>query len=515
MDPLAELPPSVSTARRARSYALVALLGLIALIPLWIPTFPAMCDAPQHASQTALFSALADPASPYALQFQRHSLIPNLLGYALLLLLSPFIGALAATKLIASAALLAILLASARLLEEFHSDPRLALLVIPAFYGYPFQWGFLGFLAAAPLGILFFLFVAVPTLRRPTASRVLLLVLAFLVLFFCHALIAAFTVALAFAYHLALRPSRRDLRLWMPLVFAILVAGIWWIASVASNPHTLAHAPLDWDLELDRLPNLFQDITGLPGALSASFAVLALLVPVSLLLGVRRQRRYYVLVGLCFALAMLAPRGILGVQELYQRFAIFFLPCFALILVPPAQARGRRGPLALAFLVLFSLAWTAGYAWRMQVFERESRGFATVLAHMEPNQRALSLNYETRSPVFEARVFLHFPAWYAALRGGVVDPSFACGNVDLVLYRPQALPRVRVSSFEYHPEQFQWQLHDGWRYRYFVVHSPTATTLFDSHPEVQLRAHDGHWWLYERTSPPSMPTGSELASSQP
>jgi hypothetical protein len=243
----------------------------------------------------------------------------------------------------------------------------------------------------------------------------------------------------------------------------------------------------------------------LPSPLSAALAVLALLVPTSVLLGVRRKRRYYVLVALCFVLAMLGPRGILGVQELYQRFAIFFLPCFAIILVPPAQTPGHRGPLALAFLSLFSLAWTADYARRMQFFERESRGFATLLANMEPGQRALSLNYETRSPVFEARVFLHFPAWYSALRGGVVDPSFACGNVDLVLYRPQDLPRVRVSSFEYRPEQFQWQLHEGWRYRYFVVHSPSPTTLFDSRPEVQLRAHDGHWWLYERLSSPSLP----------
>jgi hypothetical protein len=122
---------------------------------------------------------------------------------------------------------------------------------------------------------------------------------------------------------------------------------------------------------------------------------------------------------------------------------------------------------------------------------------------MAPGQRVLSLNFEHNSEVFSGAVLLHFPVWYSALKSGIVDPSFACDNVDIVLYPQEALPKVCYADLEFHPERFNWLQHEGWRYRYFVVHSPAerSPSLFaGSESPVVLRARDGDWWLYENTA---------------
>jgi hypothetical protein len=484
------------------SYLLLAVIGLIAVLPIWLPTYPAMCDAPQHAAQTVLYSQFGHPDFAFNNLLYRHTRIPNLLCYVLLLLLKPLVGVVAACKLVTSAALFLFLLACGKLLQEFQSDPRLALLVIPAFYGHAFEWGFIGFLATAPLGIALVIF-SLRYYRRPSLRRGVLLALWFMVVFLCHAMTAASMAALAAFCALANLSSWRQLAVrWLPLVTTAGMAGLWWLHSIKNNP--LTHEANEWRLSWYRFPDLFTNITGWPVAATAAPALLALLVPVALLSGLRRQARYLLPLLFCMLLALLGPHKLFGVASLYERCALFVLPCCALALKPLNAGGRKRARLAVTWMVLFALAWTAQTAWRMQVFDRETRGFSALLPQMEPGQRVLSLNFERRSEVFDAEVFLHIPAWYSALKNGMVDPSFACGNVDLVLYRPEAVPKVHIASFEFHPESFDWQRHNAAIYRYFVVHSKqdNGEKLFAAAGgAVVLRARADDWWLYENTAP--------------
>jgi hypothetical protein len=347
--------------------------------------------------------------------------------------------------------------------------------------------------------------------QRPTLRRGVGLTLFFLFIFFCHALIAAYAASLAAVYALANLHSARQLFIrWLPVLAIMPAAGLWWVLSVAQNP--LTHKPMDWDLDWDRFLNLFQDITGSPHPRLAFLIVLALVTPLVALLGLRRQPRYYLLLAFCLATAFLCPSDIFGVGAIYPRFALFVLPCFALTLTPFALVTRRRANLAVSWLAVAALAWTAGTAWSMCVFEREARGFSTLLRQMAPGQRVLSINFKPNSSVFYGLVFLHYPVWYSAVKSGVVDPSFACGNVDLILYRPEAMPKVRFDDFEWHPSRFNWQKYEGWRYRYFVLHSPVemGAKLFNAAGNpVVLRSHDGDWWLYE-----SLPGARPASASQ-
>ena len=481
----------------ASRLALVALIGLIAVLPIWIPTFPAMCDAPQIAAQVAIYSQLNDPGFRFSGLFVRHTQTPNLSGYALVYALRPMMGVVAACKLAVSGALFLLLITWALLIAELGGDSRMALLTVPGFYGFPFVWGFIGFLTAAPIGVIFVI-LALRYFRRPTLFRAVGLALLLLFVFFCHAMIAAFAAALTGLYAVSVHPTPRELmRRLLPPVLVLLGAGIWWLRSIAANPIT--HKPTEWRIGWDRAADLMIDVTGWPGEMVAALILVALLAPVLLLTGVRRNLRCWLPVALCAAIALFAPHSLLGVDSVYERYALFMLPCLAIALPPSTPETNRRATWAVAWVAIFSLAWTAGVAWRMTVFEDEARGFSTLLREMQPGHRVLALSCNRKSKVFAGTVFLHHPAWYAALKNGVADPSFACGNVGLVHYRPEKMPAVRFADFEFHPQQFDWRRDQGSSYRYFVVRSreELGSRLFAGIPQVRLLAHEDEWWLYE------------------
>lgn len=486
-----------------RSYLLVLVIGLIACVPIWVPAFPAMCDAPQQSAQVAIFSQLDHPGFPFSQLFIRHVLTPNLAGYTLLFLFKPLMGLVAAWKFATSVALVGFLLATSWLMTEFGTDPRLALLGVLGIYGNPFELGLLSFLAAAPVGIVFLVF-AIRYFRNPSFRRGTLLALLFLTVFFCHALVAAYAAGFAAIYALTYtRSLKRLLLFWLPVLAVGPAAGIWWVASIANQPS--AHHPTEWKLGWDRVPELFTNVTGWSNVgwhndALAAFFVVGATVPLMLLLGLRRQARFYVLLALSLLVAIFGPADVVGVGVLYKRQALCVLPFAALMLRPMAETTTRRVRLAIAWLLIVALGWTAGEAWRMTTFDRESRGFSTLLRRMDPGQRLLFVNFDSHSRAFAEPVLLHHAVWYSALKGGIADPSFACNMVCLVLYRPQSLPPVRYADFEFHPESFEWNKDEGSLYRYFVVHAPDdkSQQLFaTAQPQVALRARDGDWWLYE------------------
>jgi hypothetical protein len=231
----------------------------------------------------------------------------------------------------------------------------------------------------------------------------------------------------------------------------------------------------------------------------------------------RRDWRCYLALACSLVTAVFAPHSLFGVDAAHQRFAPFVLPFFALTLARSSNAPRRKATLAFAWLGFFALAWTAGVACRMRVFEAEARGFSSLLAQMEPGQRALSINFSPDSRAFAGPVFLHHAAWYSALKSGIVDPSFACSNVDLILYRPEAIPAVRFADFEFHPRRFDWREHEGQRYRYFVVHArveKSARLFADAGVPVLLRASDGDWWLYENTAHTPFPVEGPVGATR-
>jgi hypothetical protein len=196
---------------------------------------------------------------------------------------------------------------------------------------------------------------------------------------------------------------------------------------------------------------------------------------------------------------LFAPGFFYGTDFIFQRFTVFALPLFLILLERrPDGATPRWSWPACVALVA---GWIAVASLNAVAYEAEAAGFDEILAHMEPGQRALSLAFERDRDGTIAPPFLHFPAWYSAVKRGVVDPSGAASMAAPVVYRPDRRPVARPLGFEWMPAMFDWPLFHGEQYRYFVARAPS-----DFGPWIFRRAscntrlvyHVNHWWLYEK-----------------
>jgi hypothetical protein len=217
-----------------------------------------------------------------------------------------------------------------------------------------------------------------------------------------------------------------------------------------------------------------------------------------LLAGARFTRRLGIVIPfiVCAATLLFAPGRLYGIDFTFQRFTVFVLPLYLIVLQQPS---GRLWPRwTWPACGLLAAGWIGVVSVHAIRYEAEAAGFGEILARMEPSERALSFTFERDSVAAIAPPFLHFPAWYSASKGGVVDPTFAGTHVQLVLYRPST---VRLEGFEWNPGDFNWKSHGGVHYRYFVAKAldDRSQSLFrDATCSVRLVHHVNHWWLYEK-----------------
>jgi hypothetical protein len=510
-------PDLTQVRRRAEMWLLLA-ASLAATIPVWIPTFPPMTDLPQHASQVALLRGMLTPDFPYESVFQVNWFTPYLLGYLLTFALMPLVGIVVACKVVVSLALASTPLATALVMTETGTDRRFALLAIPAMYGFSFQWGFLNFLVAGPLGLAF-VWLALRQAKRPTRVGGVALGVAILLLFFCHALICLFFGSIAGGILLAGGDTLRTrIARLLPLAAVVPVMVVWGFGAMTSP---VAQRPIDWDLNWltthdayytrladwattdgwgwGRLAGILPRLLGVrPGLLSTLVGLSLFLLPLAA--GARFSRRPVVWVpfALCMVTLLVLPATLFGINLTFQRFTGFLLPLYLITL---RQAPDRQRPRwTWPACALLSAGWIAVVAFHTVQYERDAAGFDEVLARMEPGERALTFAFERDSDGAIAPPFLHYPAWYSALKQGVVDPSVAGSHVQLVLYRPERQPLARLEGFEWEPGMFDWQLFGGAEYRYFVVKARgdlSGWMFRDATCTTRLLHHVNQWWVYE------------------
>jgi hypothetical protein len=493
---------------------------LLCGLPIWLPQFPAMVDLPQHAAQVALLLNLGNPGFPFSDLFQFNLFTPYLLGYGLIAAFTPMLGIVAACKLIIWLALAAFALASRFLLREAGADPYWAWLAFPVLYGFTYQWGLLIYLIAAPIGLVFLALVwrmkAQPDLRSSLAITLMLFAL-----FFCHVLILGFFSLIALAYWMFSVQRLRDfIKCAWPVAAVVPLVAIWFVHALN---HQSAHFPTGWDLSwfhtdddyyfriaawADQNNPGWGRINGFIPRLLGTRPQLALtllgifMLALPFLAGGRisTSRVRFIPVIVVSSILLLFPTFLFGTMYTFQRFAYLFVPLYLIMVDTPASAdRVQRSLRLLAPLIAFG--WIGYMSVHAVQLNKDMEGFDDVVAKMEPGRRALSLVFQRDDSHSIAPVFLHFPSWYAALKSGITDPSFANSLQLPVIFKPEHVPKAKPYGFEWNPQWFDWQRFDGGLYDYFVVRAPvdTAGYLFKNSPcAVALAARSGQWWLYQK-----------------
>lgn len=509
--------------RRHSVWILLVSASLIATLPVWIPAYPPMTDLPQHAAQVTLLQQLQDPHFTLGSQFDVNWFTPYLVGYIPIYLLSQYFGIVLACKIVVACSLAAFPLCTALVMSETGNDKYWALLSIPAMYGFSYYWGFLNFIVAAPIGILFF-WTVIRSVRSERRHSAWLPVLLLNLLFFSHALICAFFLAISVGYIFCeIRPLRKAAAKILPFV-SVLPMALLWIAK--TNSHPVAHRPIRWDLGWlnttdpyyrflaewsnplhpgwGRISGFVPRLLGVEPHLAYVF-VAAALFGLPLLAGARLTRRLSLWVPLLVttAIMLFVPTIAYGTDFVFQRFTLFTLPFFLIALDPPEVPTRwvkERVLLRVAAPILVTI-WIGVLCLRAVAYDHAAQGFSSMLTHMQPYQRVLSLDFVRDTEFTISPSFLQYGAWYSAERRGVVDPSNAFWHVELVRYKLERVPKVRELDFEWNPGEFSWDKYDAAMYRYFIVSnlSDDGKRLFsEAKCPVRLIYSSNIWFLYEQ-----------------
>lgn len=481
------------------------------------PRLP-MVDLPQHAAQIGLLRDLISGGSPWEHLVRINLFTPYLAEYGLALLLSMVMPIHAAFASLLALAFLGFVAACRRLRRDMDGDERLDWLFVLGFFGFAWKFGFVTFLVAAPIGIVFLL-LARRHAERPTPKSALSLGLAGLLLFFSHGLLFLFAALAGAALLLAHRSlSRaRGLLPLAPFGALCILAASYNLLVLQADPAPNQRSTPVWDGGLagtvDRLKTLFVHPFGLrQDRQFAALALLAFCAPWALGSRWNRARRgFWIPFALVVLVILAAPSSALKADYIPERFALFLLPFYALLFTRPASEtpapRAHRTMASLTATALMLGCWThlAVHTARLRAFARESAAADHLLSLIPPGKRVLSLVVDHRSPAAgNPSVYLHHVAWYQSERRGFVDLNFAYYVPQIVRFRDGCTPGV-TPGFESRPLTFDFHRHRGRIYDYFVVrdNTPSAASLTDrllttAECHVELAAASGDWLLFAR-----------------
>lgn len=473
---------------------------LLCAIPVLVATYPPMVDAPQHAAQVESVRAYLEGRWIFAPLFELKLFTPYWLGYGIVYLLAGAVGIVWGTKLAVASAACALPLVVARFCNRAGTDPRWNWLFLLLPFGYAYDWGFLNFYVALPFAFVFL--HAVLEHRDAPSRRTCVAILLWLhFLFFAHVLVTAFTCVIAL---LLLGGPWQGARHWIRSslpVLGVLPITLTWTAITFGNVGATELSLTFWDHGLHRLvnlpPMLVATPTTLPGYLVAFFALAT-----PRLTGARLATPWrWLPFAFYLAWMLFFAHHIFGNSHTYQRFGNIGLPLYLLCFRPATEVtRARRDTIAALGVAVVAISMLGWATIRAAVFNAETRAYSNIMAAAQPGRRVLMLMMDSNSRASDAPLFLHFPAWYQAERGGLAEFNFARFDVTPLSYRDPAASRIGI-GFEWRPHTFNWSTHKGELYDYIVVRSPMdqSTALYAiSDCRVSLLANDEPWWLYAK-----------------
>jgi len=480
-----------------RDARLFAAALLASVVPLWLTPFLPLVDVPQHAAQVASLHELLRGNPLFTADLEINWFTPYVMGYLLLFAVSTVLPIVTATKVVLSAAIIAVPWVTGALLREIGADERLKWLAIPGSYSFALYWGFLVYVVAIPFALAL-LVLTVRFEREPTPYRGIGIAAFAVMLFFCHVIALGVGCLLCLTYICAKnrRSPKRLVTCCLPYTAPLPIMALWMARTYATEAGVQNSAVVFGSLR-ERLVTFFSQLAGLDGfafAVSLAVVVTILLLPIALRYKFTGRPERWLLLAVGVGVYLVFPSYAQGTAFLYQRLAVFLVPLWLIVWEPPATRTRALAPVVLAVLGV----WWSVNAVRFWNFGRETQEFANVLAKAPPGGHLAGMLLCNGSEYFSNPVYLHFAAWYQAVSGGITDNSFAMTHPSLVRYRDMNRPRLG-DRLAWYPEDFSWSRDGGDSYDYYLVcaGADMSALLFkDRVTSVDLVEQQGSWWLY-------------------
>ncbi len=511
--PAGSLSMAMSSSLRALSQRhLVLLMALLATLPVWLCDLPLGTDIPQHAAQISL--ALDHFSSRrWVDDIQINFITPYLLTYVVGAAIAKLLGIVTAMKLLISLSLVGTVWATAKLLEAWGQDRRLAIFSILGLYGLSYQWGFLAF----NLSIVLLLWLLAETRSAQASMRRLMLIA--LLLLLTHGLTATVAGLLILALTLVepvlatrLRNYALILALLLPTMAWQALAttgvkgfgnGIYFAADLFQSPYffyaELSSQNSHWINGWGRLTGLFPRILGWENGTAATLVGLALaLCPIFFGYRLHQSKRNQMLGLALLAILFAMPSIMNGSLYSAERFSLLFFCFLPLLFTSPKAASEKL--ITVVSLAAISLIFVN--CLRAADFNTRLTGLQDIIAGMPAHQHALAVSYSYQTDGFIAPVLLHAGQWYGAQKNGLVDPSFAATDLQPIRYRAGKAPYATIGNgFDWASAAHSWsQFHDT-RHTSYLVHGSVSD--FEAHTGCKVIGHQqsrGQWSTFQQSA---------------
>ena len=454
-----------------------AVLGVFAVLPLWIVRHPPIQDLPQHLAAIRVLSDYSDPKLGFAHWFELSLGSTQYLTYYLAAkVLAIFLGVSLANGVLLSLSIGGLAYALRALLRALGRDEDLALFCFPLLWNAHLILGFVNFIAAIPL-VLWGLSLAVRQRLAPSRRRAVLLALLLVLTFYTHVVPFAFLAAGVLLLS-AGAGVRASLSRAMPLLPAALCVSIWFATSPAGRsvsaairpggqPRGLGVRPLytGWSDALRQAPDWLTDV--LVSESDDKLLVVWLLLVVltiGVTVGARAgddraslaaaergtlARRLGVLPALAALLYFVTPSSYDWIWPINARFPLLAL--IFLIPVMPAPRGAIRLSVLGAAVVLALLSFTEVTA-AFRKFEKEEVGeLDQAIAAIPPGQKVAGLIWQRHSRYVKFAPFIHAVAWYQVEKGGAVMFTFADFPQSPFKFKPENRPPKVAPRWEWEP----------------------------------------------------------------
>jgi hypothetical protein len=486
---------------------------------IWLSPHPPMIDMPAHVAQVSMLTSLLQGDSTWQSEVWINLKTPYLLGYGLSYLLGKVMPILTGMKILLTLAYAGFVWGGWKLRVRFGGAQMLDWLLPASFFGFCFQWGFFTFLLSAPLFMIFVMLM--DSWRHPHAPRWHgFATLGVGLLLLCsHGLMFAFAWSMGAALLFCSQLQHKDWQnTWLKASPLIVLAccAVAYVLVVKATEQRLGNelAPSTTFALNPVVRGGKYLVFSIDHRNSAWAAISALLMVVGPWLSGLRPDLSLTRPGNVLFLALTVifftiPSFAMETAFLHERFALFFLPAYAwwFCQAKPhglsALAQSKRVQvMAVASMALGTWLNFAVKTQRTLEFSQHTAAFHELTSGLKENQRAAYLALDRNpSKSGQAELLTHYGAYYQADHGGLVDFNFGWFPPQIIRYRQGRQPAIKP-SFEWHPDLFNWKLHQGERYRYFIFHSfddVLPARLMSGTPcDIKKVAQKGSWIVYEK-----------------
>lgn len=407
-----------------------------------------MNDLPQLAAQVSTLNDLIKGESPWVNLVEYNWFTPYLTCYILWLVLYQCFDIVLSSRILVAFTFFLFAYAFSRLRSSYQAEKIVDWIVIPSFFSFAYYYGFITFLLAIPLGILYFLSFKRWLLFTSNKNFLILLGLGVLT-FFSHILSFLFFVLLSFIHLLFMRGKLSYKYISPFLIFSILLGVYLSFPDKLGNQYSYGenkwNSLLTKSIEL--LSTSFTLFTYTP-LIYFSISSIFLVLPFFMGYRLSRTTERYIPLFVFLICWLSLPLLFNNIYFIYNRYSLIFFGFYYLIFEKIGVA--DRKNLILSFKVLFS--FLIGFLLlknqlNVLAMNQETKSFSKFIAQLPESKRVASLPFNNSSKRIDSYyTFVHFPLWYQAQKKGWVDYNFAWASPQIVRFKPNATPELGPGS---------------------------------------------------------------------